>query len=76
MLNQADYEELRIALERFTGGTHNHSAGKAEFYLYKIIDKPKAKFSNCTADEFIQAVRTTVYSNDWKPLENLMSRWW
>ena len=74
-MTRQDYDELKLALERNATGAHAHTANKAEFYLYKLIDKPTARFSNCTQDEFISAVRRALGLGNWDALSTLMARW-
>lgn len=76
MIILSDVETLVMQLERSSGGAHIHTAGKARMYLRMIADKPDSKFSNCTSDEFVQAVKNAAYKNEWKPLSDLMARWW
>lgn len=75
MLTSQEVETLVMQLER-NAGAHTHTAGKARNYLRMIADKPKAKFTNCTADEFVQAAKNAAYMGKWEELSTLMSRWW
>lgn len=75
MITSADVQVLRVALAR-SNGAHAHTAGKADFYLSRIADKPNARFSNCSADDFVAAVRAALYQDKWRELSGLMGRWW
>jgi hypothetical protein len=67
---------LCVKLQMTATGAHAHTASKAAFYLKQLDGKPKARFSNCTRDAFIGAVRQAVFSDKWKELSDLMSSWW
>ena len=69
-------EELMKQLQIHATGANAHTAGKARSYLNALKDKPKAKFSNCTRETFIDAVRGALYHNKWEELNDLMRRWW
>lgn len=69
-------DELDKQLQLKAGGAHAHTAGKASFYLRAIEKKPNGKFSNCSYEDFLAAVRGAVYRDEWEPLSNLMGRWW
>ena len=71
-----DCNEVCLALARHASGAHAHTVGKAEFYLKRLVDKPTARFSNCTQDEFISSVRAALHSDKWQELSDLMGRWW
>jgi hypothetical protein len=75
-MDRTEYEQLRVALAKHYDAAHAHTASKAEFYLAKLIDKPNARFSNCTQEEFLHAVRAALHSDKWKELGDLMGRWW
>lgn len=76
MITTSESEEPIFQLAKQSSGSHVHTANKASFYLRKIADKPKAKFSTCTADEFVAAVRAALYRNEWQRLGDCMARWW
>ena len=76
MSNDSVICELSKQLQIHATGANAHTAGKAAFYLGKIENKPKAKFSNCTREAFIDAVREALYHSKWKELSDLMRRWW
>ena len=73
---KADYDELHLALARNATGAHAHIAHKADYYLYKLIDKPNARFSNCSQDAFISKVRRALGLGEWDELSDIMGRWW
>lgn len=72
----ADLESLQVQLAKITTGANAHTAGKAIFYLKAMSEKSKAKFSNCSREDFISAVRGAAYRNEWQKLSDLMARWW
>jgi hypothetical protein len=76
MITSAEVEALTMQLQKNGNGAAVHTANKASMYLRQIADKPKAKFSNCSADQFVQAVRDALYLGKWKDLSNLMGAWW
>lgn len=75
MITLTDAEQLIVQLER-KAGSHIHIVGKTIFYLRQIADNSNARFSNCTADDFVKHVKTAVYYNNWEPLGTVMARWW
>lgn len=74
-MDRIECDELCLALER-NGASHVHTAGKAQMYLRALIGKPKAKFSNCTQEQFISAVRQALALGKWHELSDLMGGWW
>lgn len=76
MITSMDGEALVVQLQKNADAAHAHTAGKAQFYLRRVADKPDARFSNCTADEFVQHVRNAAYRGEWEPLSKVMAGWW
>lgn len=75
-MNKQECDELQLALERHASGAHSHSAAKAQYYLRQLVDKPKARFSNCSQEEFASAVRHALVFGKWKELSDIMRGWW
>lgn len=76
MIDKAQALEFKRLLSLKATGANIHTAGKAMFYIDRIADKPNARFSNCSADDFVAAVREALWSDKWKELSALMGRWW
>lgn len=74
-MTRDEFDNLSIQLGK-TAGAHAHTLGKAKFYMEKLIDKPNAKFSNCTQEEFLDRVRGAAYRGEWAELSDIMGRWW
>jgi hypothetical protein len=79
-IETTDCAELRRLLQLTQTGANAHTAGKASMYLgivaKKLAEGRKPGFSNCSAEEFIGAVKNAVHAGEWEKLANLMGGWW